>query len=500
MNKKIFLIALATTISLNHFIANSMEPALTKNTQKEVNKDLKAILAKTIAIKFKHALLNHNFQERKSRKHYGPLQTTSLGIQEEKKFTRHDGTYDMVPNIGYDYAMWDIASITKIVQQKALTKKGSDKIEKYIQLLHGTREEKPNFELCCAKEQYVANNKKKLTFIFADDTMQTCSLQSKMLQCALSQDHQWCALTYLDECKGSIDLFSLDSRTVPYAFKFQHPISALCSAHKSTLFAVCTTKGDLAFITLSSTSPICHSETTDILTHAEFSPDDNYLIAYGEKTLRFWKLKSIPPTKYTLVETDHPIRKAIFTPNGKLIVIALANGEFLFCDGTTAGTLEYYPATWRVKNMISVDNQAPLLLYSIKNKLLLSLDPAHRTDSDSDVYTFVVRKLTNGRILTAHNFYSNNPRAMGLTEDERSVVFTHHDDSVSLLHLYNDQDFQDTAFIEEKADERQLLEMFKFCQLYKTKQKYLKNLNATPLVTAIRDYIRAIAPANLISQ
>ncbi len=504
MNQKIFFAPLAITILFSHLATNTMELESTKNPQKEVNKDIKKILTKTIATQFKHALLNHTFQERKARKHVGPLQITSLGIQKEKMFTRHNGTYDIVPNIGYDYGMWETASISKIVQQTELTKRKRNKKENYINLLYGIGEGKSNFRVCCAKKHYAVNNNQKLTFIFVNDTIQTCSFHSKMLQCALSHDHQWCALTSQDNDKGFINLFSLESKTIPYSFELQHPISALCSAHKSALFAVCTAKGNLAFVTPGSISCEYAGETVDIHTHIEFSPDDNYLITYGGNVLRLCNLnqslESMECMVCSLLKTDHFIRKAIFTPNGKLILIALANGEFLFCDGVTAHILDYYPATWRVKKMISVDNQAPLMLCSIKNKLLLSLDPARRTDSDSDVYTFVVRKLTNGRFLTAHNFYSHNPRAMGLTEDERSVVFTHDDDSVSLLHLYNDQDLQDVAFIEEIADVRQLLEMFKFCQLYKTQQKHLKNLNATALVTAIRDYIRAIAPTNVTSQ
>ena len=67
-----------TPLLWGYYDINGMEPAPTRILQKEVNKDLKAILAKTIATKFKHALLNHNFQERKSCKHSGPLHITSF--------------------------------------------------------------------------------------------------------------------------------------------------------------------------------------------------------------------------------------------------------------------------------------------------------------------------------------------------------------------------------------------------------------------------------------
>lgn len=489
MNKKIILIIITPFLLRNHEI-NGMEAQKHSNyCPEKVNEEMKQSLRKIIATKFKHALLNHNFQERTDRNNWNALHTISLGLQKEKTFSHHDGTYSIVPDIGHNYIMWDESPTNKT---RASFYIGEDDREgNYTKLLHGTLQGKPDFAVCIPDEQSPNNQTEIVIAVPSTKQVQhlTCTLDLKLSHSVLSNDHQWCVWALQDKSKSSIDLFNLDSRTAPYSFNFKHPISALCAAHKSTLFAVCTAKGHLGFITPCPTIPTCADDTIDIHTHAQFSPDDHCLITYGGNILRFYLLNQPPnPTEYVLVKTDRPIRKAIFSPDGKLIIIAMANGEFLFCDGTTGKVLEYYPATWRIRSLSSIDDQAPLLLCSAKNNLLISLDPACHTNTK--IYTFVVRKLTNGRVLTAYNFPGNNPKAMGLTEDEQSVVFTHNDNTVSLLPLYNKQDCKDTKFIERKANLYQLFEMFQVCQQYKSQQtKNINNLNATALVSAIRSYI-----------
>ncbi len=81
---------------------------------------------------------------------------------------------------------------------------------------------------------------------------------------------------------------------------------------------------------------------------------------------------------------------------------------------------------------------------------------------------------------------------MGLTENEQSVVFLYPDDTVSLLHLYNDQDRENIDYIQQKTNIYQLFDLLHFCKKFKTKQKKdeRKNINASPLVAAIRDYLK----------
>jgi hypothetical protein len=145
---------------------------------------------------------------------------------------------------------------------------------------------------------------------------------------------------------------------------------------------------------------------------------------------------------------------------------------------------------WRCDDVADIDDRAPLILCSTKNKLVLSLDTAHHTDIT--IYTFVVRKMSGKfNFLTAYNFYPDNPKAMGLTEDERSVVFIYRDNTSSILDLYDEQDLNDINFIEQEANIYQLCELFQVCKQFKTNQVIsTTNSNASKLVNTMRSYIK----------
>jgi WD40 repeat protein len=256
------------------------------------------------------------------------------------------------------------------------------------------------------------------------------------------------------------------------------------------LFAVCL-ENDVAIIQ-PDVSKIYSGKSDNSITNLDiqFSPDDKRFIAYGENIIELRKINKLSEKKclsysYKKITMPHPIRKASFTPDGKLIIVAMANGHLGFCDGLTGQAFPPYSATWRCEDVANIDNQSPLLLYSIKNKLLFSLDLADHTDDS--IYTFVIRDITDGRFLTAYNFYPNNPRAMGLTQDERSVVFLYNDNTASLLRLYTDQDIQDINFVENKANIYQLCSLFDLSKQFETQHTNdMYNKNTSLFVNEMR--------------
>jgi hypothetical protein len=460
---------------------------------------IQPVLTNIIVTKYKHALLNHNYQEKKDRENQKVLNLITLGLQPEKIFQYYDGTYSITPDIGYNYVMWDESPINK--KDTYITNTELECPGEYIQLLCSTKQKKRNFAILFPEEEYFNSNNTHFAIITKNKIIDNYVSKSTITHCVLSNDHEWLIITLQKQDQNVIILFNLHSEKSVYAIKGS--LTTLCTAHKSSLFIACNT--DSSYIKLINFASKVYTkfkikkifDNTPI--NAEFSPDDKQFIIYaGIKLILFISKitginkKNIPTKNWhqMLITTENPIRKASFTPDGKLIVLAMSNGDFCFHKNITCKPVTQYRSKWRYAHEPDVDNQAPLLLYSIKNKLLLSLNPASYTSPS--ITTFFIRKLTNGRILTAYNFYPKGPRAMGLTEDEQSIVFVHPNDMVSLLHLYNDQDRENIDYIQQKTNIYQLLDLLDICKKFKTKQKKdeRRNTNASPLVTAVHNYLK----------
>ncbi len=456
-------------------------------------------LANIIATKFKHAILNHNYnrnnhailnhnhQEKTNRNNNEPLKLISLRSKKDVVFQHHDGNYTLAPDIGRNYAMWD-----KTLNNIKTSYGWLDLEDDYApQLLCVKKKEKPEIGIYSLEQN---NNKTALAIVIAGKVVQNYSSILNITDHVISNDGEWLALRL--ENHNSIRLFSLASFT-PYNISppSNKPITTLCAAHKSPLFIACSSGGNIQLIVENYFTHNVSSHNNTIM-GAEFSSDDQRFITYGENIIELSRiLENELCQKYisdmsVKITTPKPIRKALFTPDDKLIIVAMTNGHLRLYDGFTGQLPKQYGATWRCEDVAAIDKQAPLILCSTKNKLVLSLDPAHHTDNT--IYTFIVRKMS-GRFnfLTAYNFYPNNPKAIGLTEDERSVVFIHQDNTSSILHLYDEQDVNDIDFIEQEAHIYQLCGLFQMCKHFKTEQDTsTRNSNASKLVNTMRSYIK----------
>jgi hypothetical protein len=170
-----------------------------------------------------------------------------------------------------------------------------------------------------------------------------------------------------------------------------------------------------------------------------------------------------------------------------MIILGFEQGFLILLDAISRKEITTHTMKWALYRR---HNKPPLFLYSLKNKLLISLDPV--PNQNEEVCTFVIRSLKSGRLLTGYNFYPTSPCAMGLKENEQSVVFVLPDATVSELNLYTDQDMKDIDFIENKANIYELAVLLALCKKYKpmVKKDDIFNPNSTRLVMAMRDYIR----------
>ena len=455
-------------------------------------------LAKIISGKFKYAILNHNYNYQETdRDNNELLKHISLGLQKDIVFRYHDGNYTLAPDIGCNYVMWDEASrnrniLTHIHKNDAFK-------NKYAQLLCTKKQENSEITICFPVEQCRNNNKTTLAVHVTGKPGNIYSCKSNVTHQVISNDGEWLAMALGCQLENdnSVMLFNLASSEFDYTFPFTAPVTALCAAHKSPLFVACSKDNVQLIMPNYFTYNLSNSNNTanNTIIGAQFSHDDRRLITYGGNILELHYVddesqlrKGSSSYMSRPIIMKNQIVKALFTPDDKLIIVAMANGKLGFYNGLTGQSLLQYHATWSYDDVADIDNQPPLILYSSKNRLLFSYPAQHINFS-----TFVVRK-ASGKFdfLMSYNFYPDNPKAMGLTEDERSVVFIHHDDKISMLHLYGDGDMMDIDFIEQEAHIYQLCELFQACKQYKTHQPTkTRNFNARTFVNTIRTYIKS---------
>lgn len=477
---------------------------------------IRPYVAQTVSTKFNHALLNHNYQQKRiyrlqktinqheehgfhtmaahARANLQPivepevnniLKLTDLKRETDKIFQYHDGTYAKVPDIGCDYAMWDETLEQKKVIPLIIPKKGEYKL-----ILSGSNQKYGDFSLWCPKEEYIDNNKHTLRVISKslNEKIDTFSLPLSLqfTHAVMGKDCSWLALALSNN-----HLYLLNVETEKQnSCDLKDPIDSLIAGHQSPAFLACGKSSAVLYLGKTK-SVIFEYDSFDTPPHAVMSPDDRVFIIYGGKILRLYikDMKNINDHHFRKGETilRANIARGSFSPDSKRIVLALENGSLLLFDSLSGKNITLHPMTWAVSFS---HNKPPLFLYSLKNKLLISLDPV--PNQNEEVCTFIIRSLKSGRLLTRYNFYPTSPCAMGLKENEQSVVFVLPDATVSELNLYTDQDMKDIDFIENKANIYELGVLLSLYKKYKptVKKDVICNPNSTPLVMAMRDYIK----------
>ena len=450
-------------------------------------------IAHFVATKYKHRLLHYKYQKKLDLKNHESLQTVCLGRPNQKAFYHHDGTYTVLPDIKQDYAQWDDSPNNKNLHVCKITiKKHTDN---YVPILYNTQQEQSELGIYCPLKEYSKNKKKSLFIEVREKILDRYKIESTITHHVLSSNAAW-LIFGTSHHHNNIKLFNVKERSLERSLSFNGPISALCAAHHLALFAICSHGGDIALIRPNGITHLSkkHNNIAATMINAEFSPNDKQCICYGENILLLWQI----PTNISLEQTSFPcilkkitmpspVLKATFSPDGKLIIMALKDGRLNYCNCLTGELLKHYPAPWRLRE-IPLDNQGPLIVCSKLNRLIFSLDST--THNSETIPTLIVRKASGKfNFLTTYNFYPNNPKIIGLTKDERSLVFIHNTGNASQLNLYDDQDMEYVNFIEQKANFYQLCELLQICKDHKTDQRDARNTRAITGINEIRSYI-----------
>lgn len=450
-------------------------------------------LQENIIKKFKRDLLI-------DKSHNKNLKIKDLNLSTNTIFRHHDGTYNIVPDMGKNYVMWDELNNKKKLLRDLITlttKKSETDIEVCIALDSITSEKLP-LRLSFPITEYTAHDKKNFYIIteqspFADYIIQRKVTNDAITHYLFSYDHEWLALGTSGH-NENFALFNLCSQKVTYTHSLNGSISALCTAHHSPFFVVGSQNGDLCLITLD-----CPFNFKNInkkrITAVQFSPNDTRFFYCKDNQLTLCNLITISSQKKpvlchqnTSLIYEYFIEKAFFSSDNTIIV-ALSDGQLFVINNITSDEMEEYKARWRLFKTMYPNNQTPLMLHSNKHNLLFLFNV--EKDIEGILNRFTIRELLTGKWLISQ-FFPGNSKAMGLTEDENNIIFIHEDNSTSLLNLYDNQDLQNINFIEKEAN------MYQLCLLYYMyknsendfKKQSNRNAHATEFVTTITSFIQ----------
>lgn len=463
---------------------------------KDTLENYRPYLAKIVATKYKHKLLNHTYQKKTDRNKNTLSCNSLLGDEIPGKVLSHyDGTYSCVPDIKCDYTMWDELSINKILK--------ADK--KFTILLHSKKSNESEITLLTMhkqrKQRFCLMTKGNIHPLDIFDVLEHYTLNNDCTSLALGGVHTTGNLVSLFNISHTLQAEDL--------IRFNSKVTSLHAAHHSSLFVACSEDGEVKLL-IPGSGALCLSEknsTTKM--NAQFSPNDKQLITWGDKILMLYdidellkNLKSqdgLPIIRKKIMPTS--IRRASFSADGKTIIVAYENGQLFFFDNN----LDYiyikpFP-TWRDTNQDITDDHMPLILWDTDEKLLFTLDSAEQ--QNENVHPLMIRKSSGTfKFLTACKPGPLSYRAMGLPKNGNSIIFLDRANQAYQLDLYKKEEIEKIDFIKNKANVDQLLELLQICKQFKTKQSDdgLRDENATPFINAIRSQIEDYIKENTTSQ
>lgn len=452
-----------------------------------IEQHIRPHIANIIIAKFQQRLLHCKQQLKEQYENLETLPILPAHSSKDTLFHHHDGTYTIIADIGSDYVMCDQSVSTSTTSTRSF--RGLP-IQSLVLILTNTSQEKP-ITVSSPMTEFKLNDKKNF-YIEVDEKTTKHEFKSKINHLAMSHDST--LICFGSEANdNSVTLISLDSMDF-HVISCGGPITALCTAHHSPAFLVCTENDDTSLIMKNQRWNLVkqHNAIKTMPTSALFSPDDKQCITYRKDTFTVWGFHTPLSNEKTKAYNYHTatlhkgIQKALFTPDSKLIIFAMEDGQFVFYNAINHQFITQYYARWCVQRRI--DNPMPLVICSPKSKLLFSVDPAKYDEYCS---TVTIRK-SSGKFdfLAACTIYPHTPCIIGLTKDEKSLILTDIYDASLRLDLYTHQDLNEIEFISKKANLYQLCEMLQLCKEMK-KNKF--DGKSKIFVDAMRQYIQNIA-------
>src|SRR4030095_2263712 len=432
-----------------------------------IRKYISPHFAEHISIEYKHQLiadkcLNNHF--------------TLKPIKHNKEWhhvINHDGTYHVVPKTKNEYIAWNATNLSRRHTIKAMPNNNDTHIIERI----FTKNNNPRYTLSTSSLYNTEEGNKTIMFIKHKKnncTMHTPMItQNEMTHYLLSSD---CSLIAIGENRKdwNLTIYTTKSSSID-TFSLNGPISTLCSAHHSPMFAAGSSNPytpNLPNIILIQEHIATHMPGHNAtITSLEFSPHDTQLLtcSYNEQNntshLLVWNICNLPQCIYGR-KWKFRIDKAFFICDGKRILITKDNSPVTLLDAVTGNLINDYETISNnpEKTRLFIDNTQDMLFISIIGKTIKFYN------SNSCKYL--------GQITPSNT----SPMSIGLTARKKEIIVVDKDEKISKLKLYNKQDYNEIKFIENHANILQLYTLLTICKNNKGSNK------TTSFVETIKSY------------
>ena len=459
-------------------------------------------LSEPIATEYKHKLIAYKYLEEH-------LKIKSIDCGDQWNYeVNHHGVFCLSPKIKDGYTMW------KDKMSRPISFESCGK-QMCVQRMFVDNKNDVLYSLNIPLELEKDKRGKEIRFVnhldsrFADITVRNygfsyylfshdCSLlvfgttQEGKREVGQEGDGSNVQLIGLKNSKGETEV------TLKSLFSLDGYVSALCAAHHSNVFVAGSNAPYTEFsdnigliVGESSTSLEGHDGP---ITHVEFSPDDTRLLtcSYDKitKTSQFllWDTSNIDDVtsiSYIPYIEGAPIRspilKAFFICGGQQIVIMQQSGACQFFDGLTGVFITMFQLHLGYERSKITLKNMPIFIWSSKDKLLIV---AHH-----DLIQFCSCGKSNKWLACAP--YAKNPiTGIGLTADEKAIVFLGANEKVYRIELYNDQDSKDFDFIEKQATIVQLYDMLNMSKKHKKSNEGRVVSKTKDFIVAMQSYIQ----------
>jgi len=388
----------------------------------------------------------------------------------------HDGTYHVVPKTKDEYIAWNAISLHR---RHTLTLTPNDNNKYTVELIVIKDKKNPDYTLSIPSSYNKEDGNKTIMLIKHKKNNRTLRTpingESQFTHYLFSND---CSLIAIGENKENYNLnvYTVKSSSIN-TLSLNGPISALCSAHHSPMFAAGSSNPyapNLPNIILIKEGITIHIPGHKAaITSLEFSPSDTQLLtcSYNEQKnishLLVWNIHNLPQCIYGR-KWEFRIDKAFFICDGKRILITKDNSPVTLLDAVTGDLINSYETISNdpEKTCLFIDNTQDMLFINIIGKTIKFYN------SNSCEYL--------GQITP----FNTSPMSIGLTARKKEIIVVDKDEKNFTLKLYNKQDYNEIKFIENHANIFQLYTLLTIC----TKNK--SSGTTTSFVKAIKSYIQ----------
>jgi len=447
------------TILMFFTLVDGMENSLPENNIHLIDKVFHNILLKDIILFYTHKVIRTTSSEPTYKNHRNNWSYIS----------QHDGTYYITPDIGYKYSTWEAYPSYQLMQYF------NDEQQYDIQLI-STPNKKTSYKFAMINTHDPKKQNKNFLLI-NNDNVRHLKSEKNILHHLFNYNGTLLMCSFLEnKDNDSFNIYDINKKK-DIGYEINGFINALCAGHRSSIFAIGSNQpatDDFSNLILykPEKEPIQLDGENSPITSLEFSQNDKQLLvsSYHQENNRskiaLYDISIINDIKtvFFFYYGEYHISKVFFICNGEKIIVLRKDGAFGLLDPITGSIINI-----SLKKMLPT--QKPFIIASSKHQLIISA-----LNKNIEVFsaktTKLLKTITTAKII----------RGIGLTDDEKIIVFIDNHKNVYELPLYSIENNKMIKLIEN-------IDFFNLYKIYMLKESNIHSFKKTTIIYAIESYI-----------